>query len=224
MIVERRSSPWPGTARCPGECRSRRHPRRTAPARRPMFLPCGWCGTPDRPIWRRRPVPPGPCLRPSGSIRPPREWPTPQAVWPEPMPSCSPPGPSRPPPSQRRGLRGAGAGQGNSTAVGLRAPFAAAGVAHVGYPAGRPHPRAFQARPAGRALRGTTSGPGAAHPADRRLAGLGNWTPGGSAVVLDAEHTCMTLRGVQAVGTRTVTSALRGLLRNSPPRGRSSSP
>jgi GTP cyclohydrolase IA len=35
-------------------------------------------------------------------------------------------------------------------------------------------------------------------------------------VVLDAEHTCMTLRGVQAVGARTVTSALRGLLRDSP--------
>jgi GTP cyclohydrolase I len=38
----------------------------------------------------------------------------------------------------------------------------------------------------------------------------------GVGVVLDAEHTCMTLRGVQAVGTRTVTSALRGLLRDSP--------
>jgi GTP cyclohydrolase IA len=35
-------------------------------------------------------------------------------------------------------------------------------------------------------------------------------------VVLDAEHTCMTMRGVQAVGARTVTSALRGLLRDSP--------
>ena len=38
----------------------------------------------------------------------------------------------------------------------------------------------------------------------------------GVGVVLDAEHTCMTLRGVQAVGARTVTSALRGLLRDSP--------
>jgi GTP cyclohydrolase IA len=38
----------------------------------------------------------------------------------------------------------------------------------------------------------------------------------GVGVVLDAEHTCMTLRGVQAVGTRTVTSALRGVLRDSP--------
>jgi GTP cyclohydrolase I len=38
----------------------------------------------------------------------------------------------------------------------------------------------------------------------------------GVGVVLDAEHTCMTLRGVQAVGARTLTSALRGLLRDSP--------
>jgi GTP cyclohydrolase IA len=38
----------------------------------------------------------------------------------------------------------------------------------------------------------------------------------GVGVVLDAEHTCMTLRGVQAVGARTVTSALRGVLRDSP--------
>jgi GTP cyclohydrolase I len=38
----------------------------------------------------------------------------------------------------------------------------------------------------------------------------------GVGVVLDAEHTCMTLRGVQAVGARTVTSALRGTLRESP--------
>jgi GTP cyclohydrolase IA len=40
--------------------------------------------------------------------------------------------------------------------------------------------------------------------------------PKGVGVVLEAEHTCMTLRGVQAVGARTVTSALRGVLRDSP--------
>jgi len=38
--------------------------------------------------------------------------------------------------------------------------------------------------------------------------------PRGVGVVLDAEHTCMTLRGVQAPGTRMVTSALYGLLRD----------
>ncbi|MGY1810435.1 GTP cyclohydrolase I FolE [Blastococcus sp. SYSU D00669] len=37
--------------------------------------------------------------------------------------------------------------------------------------------------------------------------------PRGVGVVIEAEHLCMTLRGVQAPGTRTTTSALRGLLR-----------
>lgn len=40
-----------------------------------------------------------------------------------------------------------------------------------------------------------------------------NLEPKGVGVVLDAEHLCMTLRGVQASGSRTVTSALHGLLR-----------
>jgi len=37
--------------------------------------------------------------------------------------------------------------------------------------------------------------------------------PRGVGVVLQAEHTCMTLRGVQARGSTTVTSALTGLIR-----------
>jgi GTP cyclohydrolase I len=37
--------------------------------------------------------------------------------------------------------------------------------------------------------------------------------PKGIGVVIEAEHLCMSLRGVQAVGSRTVTSALRGVLR-----------
>jgi GTP cyclohydrolase IA len=36
----------------------------------------------------------------------------------------------------------------------------------------------------------------------------------GVGVVIEAEHSCMTLRGVQTAGTRTVTSALIGTLRN----------
>lgn len=40
--------------------------------------------------------------------------------------------------------------------------------------------------------------------------------PRGVGVVVEAEHTCMTLRGVQVAGTSTSTSALRGLLRESP--------
>jgi GTP cyclohydrolase I len=37
--------------------------------------------------------------------------------------------------------------------------------------------------------------------------------PRGTGVVLQAEHTCMTLRGVRAIGATTVTSALLGSLR-----------
>jgi GTP cyclohydrolase I len=40
--------------------------------------------------------------------------------------------------------------------------------------------------------------------------------PKGVGVVLVAEHLCMSLRGVQKVGTKTVTSALRGLVRDDP--------
>lgn len=38
--------------------------------------------------------------------------------------------------------------------------------------------------------------------------------PKGVGVVLEAEHQCMTIRGVQAAGTKTVTSAMTGLLRD----------
>jgi GTP cyclohydrolase I len=37
--------------------------------------------------------------------------------------------------------------------------------------------------------------------------------PRGVGVVLEAEHTCMTIRGVQATGSRMVTSTMYGLLR-----------
>jgi GTP cyclohydrolase IA len=38
--------------------------------------------------------------------------------------------------------------------------------------------------------------------------------PKGVGVVLEAEHLCMSLRGVQKLGAKTVTSALRGLIRD----------
>ena len=41
-------------------------------------------------------------------------------------------------------------------------------------------------------------------------------SPKGVGVVIEAEHTCMTLRGVQASGSTTVTSTLLGLLRHDP--------
>lgn len=40
--------------------------------------------------------------------------------------------------------------------------------------------------------------------------------PRGVGVVVEAEHTCMSLRGVRASGTRTVTSAMLGVLRTDP--------
>jgi GTP cyclohydrolase IA len=40
-----------------------------------------------------------------------------------------------------------------------------------------------------------------------------NLAPRGVGVVVEAEHLCMSLRGVRAAGSRTVTSALHGLLR-----------
>lgn len=43
-----------------------------------------------------------------------------------------------------------------------------------------------------------------------------NLAPKGVGVVIEAEHLCMSSRGVRAAGSRTVTSALHGLLRDSP--------
>ncbi len=40
--------------------------------------------------------------------------------------------------------------------------------------------------------------------------------PKGVGVVLEAEHLCMSLRGVQSAGARTITSALHGLVRDDP--------
>ena len=42
----------------------------------------------------------------------------------------------------------------------------------------------------------------------------GELEPKGVGVVLEAEHLCMSLRGVQKLGAKTVTSALRGLIRD----------
>ena len=56
---------------------------------------------------------------------------------------------------------------------------------------------------------------------ERLTTQIANWlqdelAPRGVGVVLEAEHFCMTLRGVQKAGATTVTSALHGLVRDDP--------
>ena len=56
---------------------------------------------------------------------------------------------------------------------------------------------------------------------ERLTTQIANWLqeqlqPKGVGVVLEAEHLCMSLRGVQKPGARTVTSALHGLVRDDP--------
>jgi GTP cyclohydrolase I len=54
---------------------------------------------------------------------------------------------------------------------------------------------------------------------ERLTVQIGDWLterldPKGVGVVLEAEHLCMSLRGIRATGARTVTSSLHGLLRD----------
>jgi GTP cyclohydrolase IA len=87
------------------------------------------------------------------------------------------------------------------------------GVAHVGYiPAGRILGLSKLARVVELFSRGLQV-------QERLTSQIAAWLeeqldPKGVGVVLEAEHLCMSLRGVKATGSRTVTSALRGLVRN----------
>jgi GTP cyclohydrolase I len=56
---------------------------------------------------------------------------------------------------------------------------------------------------------------------ERLTAEIADWLedallPRGVAVVMEASHMCMSLRGVRQSGARTTTSALRGRLRDDP--------
>jgi GTP cyclohydrolase I len=92
-------------------------------------------------------------------------------------------------------------------------PFA--GVAHVGY---LPGERILGLSKLARVVEMIAAGPQVQERLTKQVA---QWLderlgPRGVGVVIEAEHTCMTLRGVQAMGSRTVTSTLLGLLRTDP--------
>jgi GTP cyclohydrolase IA len=89
------------------------------------------------------------------------------------------------------------------------------GVAHVGYlPGERIIGLSKLARVVERFARGLQV-------QERLTTQIAGWLdeelrPRGVGVVIEAEHLCMSLRGVQKPGARTVTSALHGLVRDDP--------
>jgi GTP cyclohydrolase IA len=92
-------------------------------------------------------------------------------------------------------------------------PFA--GVAHVGY---LPGDRILGLSKLARVVGHFAARPQTQERLTRQIADhlATNLRPRGVGVVLDAEHTCMTLRGVRAIGATTLTSALLGTLRSDP--------
>jgi GTP cyclohydrolase I len=89
------------------------------------------------------------------------------------------------------------------------------GIAHVGYlPGERIIGLSKLARVVERFARGLQV-------QERLTTQVANWLddslrPRGVGVVIEAEHLCMSLRGVQKPGARTVTSALHGIVRDDP--------
>lgn len=89
-------------------------------------------------------------------------------------------------------------------------PFS--GVAHVGY---LPGDRILGLSKLARVVGHVAARPQTQERMSRQIADFldEELRPAGAGVVLEAEHTCMTLRGVRARGSSTVTSALTGVLR-----------
>ena len=89
------------------------------------------------------------------------------------------------------------------------------GVAHIGY---LPDERIIGLSKLGRVVEFFSRDLQSQERLTTQIAGWleGELEPKGVGVVLEAEHLCMSLRGVQKLGARTVTSALRGLVREDP--------
>ena len=89
------------------------------------------------------------------------------------------------------------------------------GVAHVGY---LPRDRILGLSKLARLVTHFASRPQVQERLTKQVASwlAGHLAPTGVGVVIDAEHTCMTLRGVSARGCSTVTSTLLGALREDP--------
>src|SRR5262245_32818965 len=89
------------------------------------------------------------------------------------------------------------------------------GVAHVGY---LPGERILGLSKLARVVELFAHGPQVQERLTKQIADWLNeqLKPRGVGVVIEAEHLCMTLRGVQAAGARTLTSTLLGTLRDDP--------
>jgi GTP cyclohydrolase I len=89
------------------------------------------------------------------------------------------------------------------------------GVAHVGY---LPGDRILGLSKLARVVGHFSARPQVQERLTTQVAGWleENLSPRGVGVVIEAEHTCMTLRGVRAAGSTTVTSTLLGSLRTDP--------